>query len=96
MNKRLYLVTLCLLVSIFTETTFAADADEQDLNLIYGGEESVSIATGSLQPLNLAPAVTSVITAEQIARMGATDLDQVLETVPGVHASVSAVGYNPI
>ena len=63
------------------------EQDEIDLALAYGGEEVVSIATGHEQPLNLAPAVTSVITAKQIAEIGATDLDEVLETIPGLHVS---------
>ena len=48
----------------------------------------VSIATGTPKPVFQSAAVTSVITAEQIKAMGATELHQVLETVPGVHASI--------
>ena len=40
----------------------------------------VEIATGISVPISEAPAVATVITAEEIAAMGATDLDQVLET----------------
>lgn len=72
------------------------DRDEDALLGLYGDENSISIATGSRQSLSQAPAVTSVITAEMIAAMGATDLDQVLETVPGLHIGRSNVGYNPI
>lgn len=42
-------------------------------------------ATGSQLPIHKAPAVASIITAEDIEKIGATDLNQVLETVPGVH-----------
>ncbi|MCU7936270.1 MAG: TonB-dependent receptor [Candidatus Thiodiazotropha sp. (ex Dulcina madagascariensis)] len=42
-------------------------------------------ATGSAKPVFLAPSVASVITKEQIEAMGATTLDEVLETVPGLH-----------
>jgi outer membrane cobalamin receptor len=48
----------------------------------------VSIATGTPKPIFQSAAVTSVITAEQIKSMGATELHEVLETVPGIHAGV--------
>lgn len=70
--------------------------DEEDLAFAYGDKSTVSIATGSQQSLRRAPAVASVITAEDIAAMGATDLDEVLETVPGVHVAHSANGYAPL
>jgi len=37
-----------------------------------------------------------VITAEEIAAIGAADLDEVLETVPGMHVARSPLGYNPV
>lgn len=43
----------------------------------------VSIASGSSKSVSRSAAVTSVITAEQISAMGATELPEVLETVPG-------------
>ncbi|MDC1513746.1 TonB-dependent receptor [Porticoccaceae bacterium] len=61
----------------------------------YGDEDYVSIATGSTQPIAKAPAVASVITANQIRAMGARDIDQILETVPGLHISRDVIGYNP-
>jgi iron complex outermembrane receptor protein len=51
----------------------------------------VTIATGSPKPVALSAAVTSLVTAEQIKTMGATELHEVLETVPGIHASIQAV-----
>ncbi|ROR32020.1 TonB-dependent receptor plug domain-containing protein [Inmirania thermothiophila] len=59
-----------------------------------GGEDMVAIATGRSQPLRRAPAVASVITAEDLRAMGARDLGEALEAVPGVHVSVSPAGYN--
>lgn len=49
----------------------------------------VSIATGKRQTTTRAPAITSVVTAQDIEAMGATDLDEVLETVPGLHVAAS-------
>ena len=58
---------------------------------LYGDEEFVSIATGSNKPVYKVPAVASVITARQIEAMGARTLDEVLETVPGLHVSLSSL-----
>jgi len=58
--------------------------------------KEVSVATGTNQSTARAPAVTSVITASDIEAIGATDLDEVLETVPGLHVSRRDFGYAPI
>ena len=51
----------------------------------YGSEEMVEIATGIKTQIYKAPAVASVFTAQQIKNIGATDIDDILETVfPGV------------
>ena len=49
----------------------------------------VSIASGTATPLDKAAAITTVITAEDIAAMGANDLEQVLRSVPGLHINHS-------
>ncbi|MGZ8903798.1 MAG: TonB-dependent receptor plug domain-containing protein, partial [Methylobacter sp.] len=54
----------------------------------------VAIATGTPKPIAQSAAVTSVITAEQIKSMGATELHEVLETVPGVHGSLQRSTYD--
>jgi outer membrane cobalamin receptor len=46
---------------------------------------------GSATPLDKAAAISSVITSEDIEAMGARDLEEVLQTIPGMH-----VGKNPI
>ncbi|MBF0368749.1 MAG: TonB-dependent receptor [Magnetococcales bacterium] len=65
------------------------EGDADVLMALYGDEEVISIATGSEKPLHLAPSVATVITSQQIRRMGATHLDQVLERVPGLHVAAS-------
>jgi len=74
----------------------AATTEEEELALAYGDKGVVSIATGNRQPLRRAPAVASVITAQDILTMGATDLDEVLETVPGIHVSRSNQVYGSL
>ena len=82
--------------------SLVAIADEpmvdSDLELmsLYGGEEFISIATGVTQPIAKAPAVASVVTAEEIEKIGARDIDDVLETIPGLHVAKDSTGYNPI
>jgi outer membrane receptor for ferrienterochelin and colicins len=70
--------------------------EEEDLALAYGDKESISIATGSHQSVSRAPAVASVITAQDIRAIGAIDLGQALKAVPGLHVSVSSLTNGPI
>ena len=74
----------------------AAASEEEELALVYGDKSTISIATGSQQPLRRAPAVATVITAQDIAAMGATDLDEVLATVPGLHVGRASTAYPPL
>lgn len=89
MNAR---TRMCLAVAagmVASMCVRAADDEETLLAQAYGDEATISLATGSRQPLRRAPAVATVITAEDIAAMGATDLDQVLETVAGLHINAA-------
>lgn len=58
----------------------------------YKTDELLTSATGSLKPVFFAPSVATVITKDEIEAIGATTLDEVLETVPGLHVSVDS--YN--
>jgi len=84
------------LVFLACSTAIAQLSQEEELDLLYGGEEFISLATGTSQAISRAPAVASVITADDIEAIGATDLDQILETIPGLHVARSSRGYNPI
>jgi len=91
-----------IFASFLIVASLIAIADEpvvdSDLELmsLYGGEEFISIATGVTQPIAKAPAVASVVTAEEIEKIGARDIDDVLETIPGLHVAKDSTGYNPI
>ncbi len=74
----------------------AGVSDEDDLAQAYGTRPLITIATGAPQSLRRAPAVATVITADDITAMGAVDLDDVLETVPGLHVGRSANRYQPL
>ncbi|MGZ8243605.1 TonB-dependent receptor plug domain-containing protein, partial [Methylomagnum sp.] len=69
--------------------------DEKALLQLYGDEEMIITATGAKKPISKAPSVATVITQEDIKRIGATDLDEVLETVPGLHVSRNTI-YGPV
>ena len=74
----------------------AVDESLWDISLEELGQiRVVSIASGTETPLDKAAAITSVINANDIAAMGATDLDQVLETVPGLHVNHSDQAFSP-
>lgn len=76
--------------------SMADDEVVDELLRLYGSEEFISIATGYRQPVSKAPAVASIIDSHEIRRSGATDIDEVLELVPGLHVSRNHQGYNPI
>lgn len=97
---RLTQFTCCCFMLLAPPGAFAEagyeGSEEDELLALYGDTEVISIATGSLQSLAKAPAVATVISADDIRNSGATDIDQLLETVPGLHVSRSPLGYNPI
>ena len=64
----------------------------QEMRDFYGDEAFITIATGSRKPIYKAPAVATVITAAEIKAMGARNLDEVLETVAGLHVVPSTQG----
>ncbi len=92
-------LSICLLLLLVShggsvyadQTDLLLDGSLEDMEALYGDEEFVSIATGSRKPIYKAPAVASVITAKQIKEMGARTLDEVLETVPGLHVVPSSL-----
>ena len=91
-----FAITISWLMSIGSFSLDGASAEDlMDLSLDELGAIPVTtIATGTSKPIFQSAAVTSVITAEQIKSMGATQLHEVLETVPGVHASLQENVYD--
>lgn len=66
-------------------------SDFYNLSLAELGQIEISIATGNSTPLDKAPATASVIYAAEINAMGARTLNDILETVPGLHVSLSSL-----
>ncbi|MBS1143758.1 MAG: TonB-dependent receptor [Proteobacteria bacterium] len=85
-------ITVTLALSLGEQAICQTD-EEEDLALAYGDRNFVSIATGSKQLLRKAPSVATVITAQDIANMGARTVDEALESVPGLHVSRATMNY---
>jgi iron complex outermembrane receptor protein len=94
MNTSDYLLRFLLLAA--SALPLAANADDPLLLMLSGDEQLVSLATGSPRPVSKAPSTTTVITAEDIKATGATDLSEILETVPGIHVSRNGFLWAPI
>ncbi|MBI5848839.1 MAG: TonB-dependent receptor [Nitrospirae bacterium] len=78
------------------QATAAAAPDETaELQLLYEEKDLVT-ATKRSTPLRKAPAVATVITADEIRDMGARNLLDVLKMVPGVGISMNEYGVNMI
>lgn len=93
MLRRRFLITSML--SALAGTACAQPmVDEEDLALAYGDKSFVSVATGTRQQLSKAPSTATVLTAEDIANMGARKLTEVLEAVPGMHISRNMLQNN--
>ncbi len=67
-----------------------SDFDEDDLLELYGDDETISISTGTEQSIRLAPSIASVVSEADIRNRGATNLQEALEMVPGLHVSLSS------
>ena len=88
------LLPLAAAISSFHATaadTKQTPVDVYNLTLAELGQVQISIATGNSTPLDKAPTTASVIYAAEIEAMGARTLDDVLETVPGLHVSPSSL-----
>src|SRR5688572_22687442 len=85
-------IVACLANGLHAETGTRASADDfYNLSLAELGQIEISIATGNSTPLDRAPATATVISAGEIQAMGARTLNDVLETVPGLHVSLSSL-----
>ncbi len=96
MNYLVRVLSVLMLAIVAGAVWAESQSDVEILESVYGDADFISIATGRRQLVARAPATATVITADDIQAMGTTDLDQVLESVPGLHVSVSSNRYNAI
>lgn len=85
--SRLYIPFILFLVLLFPLSVLAVDENAMLSAML--GKGYASIATGYDQQLAEAPGVVTVITAKDIQKMGATTLEQVIATVPGIHITTA-------
>ena len=78
------------------DSGYSDEEDEEDMFAVYGDDDFLSIATGSRQPISKAPAVASIITSDDIQDMGAPTIEEVLQTVPGLHVAQSGAFNRPL
>ena len=76
-----------LAVTLSSMTVCAADSE--DISRLYGGDSMISLATGYSRPLFDAPATAYTVSRDQIEALGAVNLHQVLETLPGFYPVTS-------
>lgn len=97
-HQKISLLPVCIALAsslVFSEVAIAS-GDLWDMSLDDLGKIRVtSIASGTQTPLDKAAAIATVITEDDITAMGATSIDQVLETVPGLHITRSSQTYYP-
>lgn len=85
---------LAMMLTFSSTVSYAATEDMEEFFSMSPAELAampITIATGTSRPNFRSAGSTSVITGEQIKTMGATELHEVLETVPGIHASLQAM-----
>lgn len=84
LHKRLHKFIWAVSVTTFSLNVFAAQISELDFEELFN-VKVVELASGIEQKINRAPAVASVITADDIQAAGALTLHEALEMVPGIH-----------
>lgn len=96
------LSSLVLLLAVCAPSHALGNAEDQnsetrgDLLLFFEEDELILTATKQLQRVKDAPAIATVITAEQIRDMGARNIVDVLRTVPGIGMTKGHYGKEEI
>jgi iron complex outermembrane receptor protein len=72
---------------------FVSPLRADDLSNAYG--QTIKLASGYEQLIKKSPSTVSVITKEDIERIGAITIEEVLQTIPGILVSHS-IGYLPV
>ena len=60
------------------------------------GIRFTTLASGFKQTTSKSPSISSVITARDIQMMGARSVEEIFETVPGLHVSLSEIQFRPM
>jgi iron complex outermembrane receptor protein len=98
MKKRRFVV---LFLGLFQALSAHADSCEEVDQLLSLSLEDllatkIMISTNTRLALSKAPSVVSVITAEDILATGATNLTEILQSIPGVYIKDNLFGFRPL
>jgi iron complex outermembrane receptor protein len=91
MNTKYILIVLALLCTVVQAQQTPKYKELMAMNL--GDMLNVKVATGTDKQLSEAPAVVSVITAEDIKATGARTLAEAVERIPGLHVMLSSFRF---
>lgn len=69
-----------------------ATRSSEEMSLFFDDEQLVGIATRHLQKIDKAPAIVSVVSGQDIENMGARNLQDVLQRIPGFAVTISNFG----
>jgi outer membrane cobalamin receptor len=98
--KTFVLATLCAVLMSLIGTLQAAEeiqlAELQYLSLFYEEDDLITIVTKHPQSLREAPAIASVVTANEIRMMGARSIQDVLHHLPGFDIRLNHLGFYEI
>ncbi len=81
--------SITAVLSFFAGQSLADPEFTELLKMDLGEILQVKVATGTAKQLSEAPAIVSVITADDIRKMGIRTLAEAVEQVPGLHVSAS-------
>ncbi|MES9946851.1 MAG: TonB-dependent receptor [Candidatus Thiodiazotropha sp.] len=92
--------TFCSVGLLYSINAYALHDQRLDHFLSLSLEElmdlEVTISTDTKQTVARAPAAVTVITTEDIKATGATDLVDILESVPGIHVRANQFAFRPL
>ncbi len=77
------------IVEIHRQKNTTAKSRRRHHMALYDEEEIIVTASGYQTPIELAPSTASVILAKDIAQAGASNLNEALQLIPGLHVSLS-------
>lgn len=97
MNKHLLALSLLILLPAYSARADPDAGLDQLLSLDMNDLMSlkIKISTNTDQTLARAPSVVSIITAEDIRSTGATNLTEILQSVPGIYVRANLFGFRP-
>lgn len=94
-SGRPFYIPIATWLTLIPMEVFALDDKIFDMSLEQLGQIEVTVATGTSLTIHQAPSAVSVITAGDLAAMGAQSIDEALENVPGVHVTHSGIVMAP-